>query len=305
MYGTKPEVMKFNMNGNIVNVYDGDVDYVQRSAYKNPSYYNKNGKRVMTTPYSQWSGMISRCTEGSAMRKQRYNTYVGCTHSELFKDFDAWMDWAENQHGFMWRDQFGKVFALDKDVKFRDDLGKHYSEDTCSFIPSGYNTKVTAFTEKGRLSLVDSIFDDFTEINESLIEFIFGFDLTLSRRVPDSVEYVEEFEDFHKIAGMILAVAKSKKPMASISFVDGVYRVRMNRLGVKVSQDFTDVTEAVKFKYQTNIGLMERGYEDILKMRYSDGRLSEALLCIKDYKAEYESVLSGEIKLKKYILVDI
>lgn len=123
------KVKAANGNGEVL-VYDGDVDY-QVAHSRNPSYYyDDDGVRRKTRPRVQHDGLLQRT-------KAVKGAYVGSTVSEGFKNFDRWVSWAQSQLGFMCEDNDGILFHLDKDLLGNGD--KHYSEDTCCFIPNVVN----------------------------------------------------------------------------------------------------------------------------------------------------------------------
>lgn len=126
------KVKAANGNGEI-RVYDGDVDY-QVGHSRNPSYYyNDEGVRRKTRPRIQHDGLLQRT-------KAVKGAYVGSTLSVGFENFDRWVGWAESQLGFMCEDNNGMLFHLDKDLLGNGD--KHYSEDTCCFLPNVVNNLV-------------------------------------------------------------------------------------------------------------------------------------------------------------------
>lgn len=83
-----------------------------------------------TKEYSLWADMLLRCTESYWEKKP---TYIGTTCSENFKSYSFFYNWCQEQVGFGNRDEKGKLWHLDKDLLVKDN--KHYSEDTCCFVP--------------------------------------------------------------------------------------------------------------------------------------------------------------------------
>lgn len=83
--------------------------------------------------YKIWNSMLQRCYDSAFLANRP--TYCGCTVSENFKSFQYFSNWCENQVGFN-----SKGFQLDKDILSGD--VKHYSEDTCVFIPAAINSFV-------------------------------------------------------------------------------------------------------------------------------------------------------------------
>lgn len=96
-----------------------------------------DGVLVDRSFYARWVGMKGRCTSGS--RSQRlFPNYVGCTYNPEWVSFDNYMDWATKQVGFDCFDDKGKAYHLDKDLLFKGN--KHYSPETCVFVPAALNT---------------------------------------------------------------------------------------------------------------------------------------------------------------------
>lgn len=87
-----------------------------------------DGKKVVRKEYTQWLGMFNR-TKG----KKNYENVV---LSEMFKSYDLWYEWAEEQKGFLNTEHNGKIWSIDKDI-IGD--GTIYSEDVCVFVPCVIN----------------------------------------------------------------------------------------------------------------------------------------------------------------------
>jgi len=90
------------------------------------------GKRLKE--YSLWQDMLERCTERFWNRQP---AYTGTTCSENFKSFEYFYEWCQEQVGFGSVDDKGCDWQLDKDILI--DGNKHYSEDTCVFVPRRVN----------------------------------------------------------------------------------------------------------------------------------------------------------------------
>lgn len=101
--------------------------------------YNK-GKHLSrlgghtTKHYALWSDMLRRCY--SAAWHKRYPTYIGCTVSDNFKNYQYFAEWCNNQIGFG-----EKNYHLDKDLVLRGN--KEYNEDICVFVPKEINLLLT------------------------------------------------------------------------------------------------------------------------------------------------------------------
>ena len=86
-----------------------------------------------TPEHRTWSGMIARCYGSKACS----STYRGCIVSDNFKSLKFFHNWVNNQVGFLFADENGLSWQLDKDIIGN---GKQYSEDICCFVPRKLNT---------------------------------------------------------------------------------------------------------------------------------------------------------------------
>lgn len=96
---------------------------------------HEKGKYVATSygvanpEYRLWKNMLNRCYGKPYVDK--YPTYIGCTVSENFKNFQYFAEWCNKQKNF------NKVgWDLDKDIIGN---GKVYSEEGCRFVPQEIN----------------------------------------------------------------------------------------------------------------------------------------------------------------------
>lgn len=94
--------------------------------------YRDNGDRFSTKSYEVWRAMLKRCNPTGKLQK-KYPSYVGCSASDKFKDFQLFADWYVSQIGYGIFD-----YTLDKDLLFRGN--KCYGESTCVLIPRALNT---------------------------------------------------------------------------------------------------------------------------------------------------------------------
>ena len=80
--------------------------------------------------YNLWATMLKRCYS----EKYHVNgpSYIGCSVSEGFKEFQVFAAWSSKQIGFG-----AAGFQLDKDIIFKGN--KVYSEETCVFVPREIN----------------------------------------------------------------------------------------------------------------------------------------------------------------------
>lgn len=88
--------------------------------------------KIKCKSFRQWNDMIIRATNEDF--KNRSHTYKDCTVSENFKDFNYFHNWCLCQKGYGLDN-----FELDKDILIKGN--KHYSEDTCCFVPREINTQ--------------------------------------------------------------------------------------------------------------------------------------------------------------------
>jgi hypothetical protein len=87
-----------------------------------------------TREYNLWQHMLTRCYSETYQRNRE--TYIGCTVSESFKNFQYFANWCQSQVGFGI-----EGWHLDKDVVTKGN--KIYSEETCVFIPASLNMFLT------------------------------------------------------------------------------------------------------------------------------------------------------------------
>lgn len=90
-----------------------------------------DGKRNVTKSYNTWRHMMERCTSGYATKKNP--SYLDCTVSDSFKDFQQFTDWFTQQKGYG-----NDEYHLDKDFLIKGN--RVYSETTCVLIPKRLNS---------------------------------------------------------------------------------------------------------------------------------------------------------------------
>ena len=93
--------------------------------------YKVTENGVKTRAYSVWDNMHQRCYNPRVQEKKP--TYVGCTVSEPWHDFQCFAAWYYEQKG---HDNI-PAFQLDKDILKPDN--KIYSEETCVLVPHEIN----------------------------------------------------------------------------------------------------------------------------------------------------------------------
>ena len=93
-------------------------------------------KSTGTPEHKLWCGMLSRCYH----RYPINSPYIGCTVSENFKSLVYFHKWVNEQVGFLFKDENGLNWQLDKDIVGN---GLVYSESVCCFVPRKINTLLT------------------------------------------------------------------------------------------------------------------------------------------------------------------
>jgi len=101
--------------------------------YTKGKYKSKvDGKH--TKEYKLWFAMLSRAY--SEIYHKKEPSYISCSVSDNFKNFQYFAEWCNNQIGFGLED-----WQLDKDILVKGN--KVYSEDTCCFVPRRINNLFT------------------------------------------------------------------------------------------------------------------------------------------------------------------
>ena len=85
-----------------------------------------------------WSGLVQRCFD--PLWKTRHKCYELTTCSEDFLCASTFITWSKSQIGYNSIDEFGKPFALDKDILLKGNTV--YSPDTCVFVPREINNLI-------------------------------------------------------------------------------------------------------------------------------------------------------------------
>lgn len=108
-------------------------NFVCQFGFNDKKYPSYNGESLLKE-YEIWKSMLKRCTE---KEWARHPTYTGTTCSENFKSYSFFYEWCNRQIGFNSRDEKGVRWCLDKDILVEGN--RHYSEDTCVFVPQRIN----------------------------------------------------------------------------------------------------------------------------------------------------------------------
>ena len=95
------------------------------------SYTNIDGKSKHTKEYTLWRDMLKRCY--SEKYHKLRPTYLGCSVSEGFKNFQYFAEWCQAQTGFGLDN-----YQLDKDILTKGN--KEYDEVSCVFVPRELNS---------------------------------------------------------------------------------------------------------------------------------------------------------------------
>lgn len=110
--------------------------------------YIEGGVRIRTPEVLVWNAVKHRCLIGGS--KQKANpSYIGCTMSKNFQDFQYFASWCNKQLGFNKYDTNNNKWNLDKDIIVKGN--KKYTEITCVFVPQEINKFFT--TRKAKRGL--------------------------------------------------------------------------------------------------------------------------------------------------------
>lgn len=99
--------------------------------YDNKCEYSK---KLLKT----WNGLVQRCFD--PLWKESHKCYEQTTCSEDFLCASNFIEWGKSQVGYNDVDEFGKPFALDKDLLAKGN--KLYSPDICVFVPREINNLI-------------------------------------------------------------------------------------------------------------------------------------------------------------------
>lgn len=95
------------------------------------TYSDDSIVRLWTKSGQIWHNMKQRCNKGNALQRS-FPSYIGCTVSEEFKNFQMFCKWYHVQIGYNELN-----YQIDKDLLFEGN--KLYSRDTCVLIPQALN----------------------------------------------------------------------------------------------------------------------------------------------------------------------
>ena len=125
----------------ICSVRDGSVvDLLAKTTY-GVGYigYGHNHKCADSKKlFKVWSGVMQRCFD--PLWKDRHKCYEQTKCSEYFLCASNFIEWSKSQVGYNSTDDFGKPFALDKDILVKG--SNTYSSETCAFVPREVNNLI-------------------------------------------------------------------------------------------------------------------------------------------------------------------
>ena len=301
-------------------VYDGDdVRYQPTSTSVNYKYYfDSNGKRWKTRPYNQWSSLMARTKEGGKYQEKQ-PTYKGVKVADDLSDFDGWCNWANEQPCYMWVDDNGRLFHLDKDLKVKGN--RVYSKTSVCFLPMSINSRLVGFdgfTFYTRQAFFKDVFDKYFEVlGEDALEVLMDMckmDYTLSKEPRMSVDEwgraVEnrghDLQTVNKLIGT-LQWNDWNDLQQSIVCTNGRYAVSSTYESKKlVEGSFTDAKDATLAKlFAKSEKVLELKFE-VENFKHYDK--TEYLEYLDDIYIKLTDVIdkinSGTANLKKWVLVD-
>ena len=103
----------------------------------NCSFTNNKGKKELTKEYKLWRAMITRCY--SDYTKSVRPTYIGVTCDDSWLSMTKFIEDVSKLKGY--DKSFTSGWVLDKDILSKG--CKHYSIETCCFVPSEINGTLT------------------------------------------------------------------------------------------------------------------------------------------------------------------
>lgn len=137
-------IEKDTENRYLVEFEDGTVSSIYQSNMKAGKFLNYNVPVVFGVgwqgygeysckenkeAYGRWCRVLERCYSES--KQSKCPSYVGCSVSKEWLNFQNFATDVENMHGF----EFG--WQIDKDILFKNN--KIYSRETCVFVPEKIN----------------------------------------------------------------------------------------------------------------------------------------------------------------------
>lgn len=105
-------------------------------------YKEQSGVRVITRSGTLWMNISKRLAQDKSYERS----------SCVFRDFQSFSEWCQNEYGYLRQEENGKFWSLDKDILCEGN--KIYSEETCIFVPQIVNNVFeTSEATKGAYAL--------------------------------------------------------------------------------------------------------------------------------------------------------
>ena len=315
-YNELPYVV-VNNNGVDVKVYDVDLEkyVVNKCSSNNVSYLSLDGKyegRIKSRLYAQYSGLVTRTSTAKSSVKQK-PFYYGCTLDERFDTFDKWVEWSENQVGFMCVDEDNNLYNFDKDILSYPETNKHYSPENCRFIPFKVNTGINGFKKSKHLStkrdFLNMVFDNYFE---TLDEDILGKIIEISGHTHGINNFEVTTEDMLSLRskyGSFFAKIFNWEDAIDVgwfSYTNGEYSYKSN---LKVDRRPT-AKEALLFRLYSRLSELESVSKDFNIDKIENlgkwWRIDEIESMIESKIVSYRKMVfdveNGNIKLPHYVL---
>lgn len=108
---------------------------VMGKGYRGVGKYDNSHKEAL----SLWNNVLKRVFDSDWHIKRP--TYKGTSICEDWLDFQNFAEWCYSQNFFNAKDDRGRSYCLDKDILVRGN--KHYSSETCCFVPNDINVLFT------------------------------------------------------------------------------------------------------------------------------------------------------------------
>jgi hypothetical protein len=120
-----------------------NIDFKDREGNWVLRYVDQSTRKFVQTRLGRLHNNVTqRCSKDSALQKVHNKAYDGVTLSDLFKDQNSFCNWVVQQVGW------GFGYHLDKDLLVENN--RHYSEDTCCFLPRVINASINS---KGKVNV--------------------------------------------------------------------------------------------------------------------------------------------------------
>ena len=105
-----------------------------------------------TRGFRLWNDLVYRTIHPSHTHTEGRRSKLYAESVNLFEDFDTFVEWCLEQHGYMNREVNGKFWQLDKDLLVSGN--KNYGPDFCVFLPNDVNSLfVTGRSQKSESGL--------------------------------------------------------------------------------------------------------------------------------------------------------